>query len=108
MKGIFTQFFADTLTDILRIKGISQTQFAKDLGIKQNTVSQWASGKREPNFDMLMRICYYLDVTPNDILSYPRAKNLMERIDKLKETKGITHEAYMQVLIDWYCETLNK
>ena len=85
MENTFTKIFADTLRDILRIKGISQVQLASKLGVKQNTMSQWVNGKREPNYENLLKICYYLDITPDEILNYHRAKTHIESIEKIKE-----------------------
>jgi len=67
--------FAENFSAILKIKDISQTQFAKLYGVKQNTVSQWANGKREPTFVDLCRICTLLNVDFKEILGYnPRTK----------------------------------
>lgn len=62
--------FSENFNDLLRIKGYTQTSFAQKLGVKQNTVSQWAKGLREPDLECLIDICYILETTPNDILSY--------------------------------------
>ena len=67
--------FAENFTAILKIKDISQSQFAKLYGVKQNTVSQWANGKREPTFHDLCCICALLDIDFKEILGFtPRAK----------------------------------
>lgn len=34
------------LEKIRRVSGITQTELAKKVGVQQNTVSQWESGKR--------------------------------------------------------------
>ncbi|MBR1974597.1 MAG: helix-turn-helix transcriptional regulator [Clostridia bacterium] len=62
--------FAENFSDLLRVRGFTQSSFARRLGVKQNTVSQWANGQREPDLECLVDICCILETTPNDILSF--------------------------------------
>ncbi|MBE5739790.1 MAG: helix-turn-helix transcriptional regulator [Clostridiales bacterium] len=72
--------FAENFSDILKIKNISQSQFARLYGVKQNTVSQWANGKREPTYHDLLRICTLFDIEIHEILGYtPRVKKAILR-----------------------------
>ena len=72
--------FAENFSSILKIRDISQTQFAKLYGVKQNTVSQWANGKREPTFHDLCCICALLDIDIKEILGFtPRTKEATRR-----------------------------
>ena len=72
--------FAQNFSDILRLKNISQSQFARLYGVKPNTVSQWANGKREPTYHDLMCICTLLDVEVKELLGYtPRTRNTILR-----------------------------
>ncbi len=72
-------FFAEHLADLLRIKGLSQKKLAEELKVQSSTVNQWVRGKREPNYDLLLRICVFLDVEPNDLLGYKKAKNNLSK-----------------------------
>jgi transcriptional regulator with XRE-family HTH domain len=67
--------FAEHLKDLLRIKGFSQKRLAENLNVQSSTVNQWVNGKREPEFDVLLKICVFLDVEPNELLGYKKAKN---------------------------------
>lgn len=72
--------FAENFTAILKIRDISQSQFARLYGVKQNTVSQWANGKREPTFHDLCCICALLDIDFKEILGFtPRTKESIRR-----------------------------
>ena len=62
--------FAEKFNQILTERKISQTQISKCLRVKQYTVSQWANGKREPDFDMLIKICMLLGTSPNEMLGF--------------------------------------
>lgn len=66
MNNLFAVFFSALLKD----RNITQTQMAKALQVKQNTVSQWKDGKREPDFDILLKICLLLDVAPSEMLGF--------------------------------------
>lgn len=62
--------FAENFAALLKIKGVSQSQFAKLYGVKPNTINQWANGKREPTFHDLLCICTLLNVDVKEILGY--------------------------------------
>lgn len=49
-------------------KGISQTELAQMLGIKNNRVSNWEQGLNRPDADILAKLCYLLDVPPSELL----------------------------------------
>jgi transcriptional regulator with XRE-family HTH domain len=42
--------------------------FARLLGLPRNTVENWYQGKRIPEMDMLLRLCYRLDLSLRDVL----------------------------------------
>lgn len=60
--------FAENFSDVLRIRNISQSQFARLYGVKPNTINQWANGKREPTYHDLICICILLDVDIKEML----------------------------------------
>ncbi len=66
--------FANNFNKLLNERKISQTQIADCLQVKPNTVNQWAHGKRDPDFDMLVKICMLLGTTPNELLGYDEMK----------------------------------
>lgn len=69
--------FARNLSNIMKERSITQTQLAYALRVKQNTVSQWISGKREPDFDSLLKICIIFNVSPQSMLGYDKIKDLL-------------------------------
>lgn len=49
--------FAERLKELRKDRGFTnQTSIAKDLGISQQTYSQWESGKREPSKSTLEKL----------------------------------------------------
>lgn len=49
-------------------KGYTQSDVAKALGVKQNTVCQWESGVRNPSLENVKRLAELLHCTTDDIL----------------------------------------
>lgn len=56
------------LIDAIKQSGMSQTELAKKLNIRQQTVSQYLSGRAMPALDTFANLCEILDVDPSDIL----------------------------------------
>ena len=48
--------FFDRLKQLRHHLGLTQAQFAKDLGVQQRTISNWETGRNEPNIDILALI----------------------------------------------------
>lgn len=70
-------YFAENLTDLLRIRNITQKALAEKLGVLLSTVNQWTKGKRESEYDMLIKVCFLLDTEPTELLGYYKAKTHM-------------------------------
>ncbi|MBQ8308315.1 MAG: helix-turn-helix transcriptional regulator [Clostridia bacterium] len=48
--------FKEILTNFLKENELSQTKFARMVGVKQSQVSEWLSGKAKPSYDLLKQI----------------------------------------------------
>ena len=64
--------FGKNLAEALKNKTKSQQALANYLGTTQQTVSRWIHGINEPDYSTLLRICEFLDETPNLLLGYER------------------------------------
>ena len=60
--------FGKTIKSLRLEKGISQRELGKRLSVCNQTVSFWESGQREPDFDMLLKIAKYFDVSADYLL----------------------------------------
>lgn len=58
----------DSIKYFRKLKGISQIDLAKMLGISFKTVSHWESGYSEPSIEMLKRLKVVLDATYEELL----------------------------------------
>ncbi len=56
------------LVSAIRCSGISQTEIAKRIGIAQQSLAQYLSGRAMPAVDTLANLCEVLDLDANDIL----------------------------------------
>ena len=64
---------------ILREKaGLSQAELAQRLGIAQSTVGGWESGKREPNFAMLLTLSNFFQVSSDFLLGQEPLEEVLE------------------------------
>ena len=60
--------FRDILKDFLIDKGLTQTEFAKKVGIKQSQVSEWLKGKAKPGYDLLKQISQSFNISADFFL----------------------------------------
>lgn len=69
--------FSDRLRELRNAKDLSQSDFAKQLGISKSSVNMYERGEREPNFKMLEQIADYFNVDMDYLLgkSNIRSKN---------------------------------
>ena len=56
------------LAEAIRQSGMTQTEIAAKVGIKQPTVGQYLSGRSMPALDTFANLCAVLDVDPAYIL----------------------------------------
>lgn len=66
----YTLKFAENLKNEIENSPLSQEKIAKALGTTQATVSRWCSGRYQPDFETLFRLCKILDTTPNVLLGW--------------------------------------
>lgn len=60
--------FSQRLSFLLECKDIRNKEFGIDLKLSPSTVSYYVSGKRSPNFEKLVEIAKYLDVSTDFLL----------------------------------------
>ena len=69
MSITFIRVFGLEILVVARIKGLmkeyglNQVKLAEKVGVKQNTVSAWLSGKKEPSIRSLWLIADYFDIS---------------------------------------------
>lgn len=56
------------IAEAISMSGLTQTELAKRLGIKQQQISCYIKGQKAPALDTFAKLCAVLDVDANDIL----------------------------------------
>jgi transcriptional regulator with XRE-family HTH domain len=74
------------LIELRNKKGITQTELAKILNIRQNTYSQYETKNRQPDYETLKKIADYYQVSIDYLLEHEKKQNkLIEIINMLNE-----------------------
>lgn len=55
--------FSDRLKTLRKEKKLTQKELAEQIGIKQNSYSDWENGKTEPSFENLIKLADLLEVS---------------------------------------------
>lgn len=56
------------IKDVLHLKGVKQNWLASQIGVTDNTVSNWCKNKAQPSLQVLKQIAAVLDVDIVDLL----------------------------------------
>ena len=57
-----------TIFRLRKEKGMHQKQLGEMLGYSQNTISDWESGRTEPNIDVVIKLVKVFDVSYEELL----------------------------------------
>ena len=53
---------AERIKELMKEQGLNQVRLAEKIGVKQNTISAWLSGKKEPCILSLWLLADYFEV----------------------------------------------
>lgn len=73
--------FYDNFYSLCQKAGVTPTQVARDLGIRQSTVSMWKKQESTPRYETLKMLAYYFGVSINDLLDGDTAGKISTSID---------------------------
>ena len=60
--------FASRLHDLIQELGLSKREFARQVGVSATSVSDWVSGKIQPNAESIYLICKKFNVSADYLL----------------------------------------
>lgn len=60
--------FEDNLKKMRKSWGVTQSEVAQAVGVKQNSYNSWENGKRKPDFNTLQKLADYFGVTTDSLL----------------------------------------
>ncbi|MGN1222089.1 MAG: helix-turn-helix domain-containing protein [Christensenellales bacterium] len=99
------------LTQLIKTYNLNQTDFAKEIGVSQKTISNYLNGETEPTMSVLCKIADYFGVTLDylcdhktdiiDTSSYnSTAKGLVKKLPKLNSGNLDKLDAFCDGLIE--------
>lgn len=65
--------------ELRKEKGVTQEQLSEYLGVTNRTISRWENGVNMPDFDLIIKIAQYFDVTIEELLDGERKTNIMHK-----------------------------
>lgn len=71
---VTTTDISKKLAEAIQQSGLTQTFIAEKIGVKQQQISSYITGKTLPALDTLSRLCTILDLDANEILCVERPK----------------------------------
>ena len=84
--------FGERLRQIRKEKGLTQAEVAKLLSIGESTVSFYESGKRQPDYETLIRLSEAFKVSTDFLLGKTDIKNPIETIAAHHDGEDWTEE----------------
>ena len=101
---------AERIKQLRKKKGISQSELAEVIGVKNNTVSTWERGTRKPDFEALNLLSDYFEVSFEYILGSSdkeeaRVKPTQDELDQLA-LSALADDLYDN--IKKYCQLSTK
>lgn len=69
-RGEWKNAFGDNLSSILREKGISQNQLAKDSGLSKGMISDYINKFTAPNIFAIINMSHALDISVDDLIDF--------------------------------------
>ena len=85
------------LNDLLAQKGIMQKTLAEHIGVTDNTISYYLSGKRCPDIDKLIEIAKFLNISTDYLLGLQKEPTLDEDIKKICDYTGLSGTAVSRI-----------
>jgi len=103
LPQITTARIGKRLADVRKAKGLTQTQLANIIGIKQYLVSAYEIGRLALSADMLTRFCTALKCSSDSIIGLKPESNaekpnlrLVKRINRIEQLPPVKQKALLQ------------
>lgn len=75
-------WFSENLRNERKKRNLSQKEFAKKLGVSQNTISNWENCDRYPTIDKVIDIANILGVSVSHLLEKPQMLCVSNGVNK--------------------------
>lgn len=102
MENITKSVIGQRINSALNISGKKQKELAAVLGVPDNTISYFVSGKRTPNTEQIIKIAQYLKVSADFLLGLTNASAIVSEDNKtirdVCDYTGLTENAVYYLL----------
>ena len=86
------------LKELRKEKGITQEKLAEMLNVSNRSISRWENGNTLPDFDLLIELANYYDISIDEILGGKRrGEEVMEK-ETLEKVAEYTNEEKLRLL----------
>lgn len=87
------------LKELRREKGMTQEQLAEILGVSNRSVSRWENGVNMPDFDLVIELANYFEVSIEEFLNGERRNDMIDKKEEeiLLKVADYTNEERMRV-----------
>lgn len=68
VMNLISRSFGRRLRKVCKDRFRTARALAEAAALEENTLTRWMRGETEPSFEILLRLCHLLGVTPNDLL----------------------------------------
>ena len=82
------------LRELRKERNVSQQKLAQALGVSRSTVAMWETGPNQPDYETLLRIADYFEVSTDYILERTKEKISSPPSDPLSEEDAALLEAF--------------
>lgn len=91
-------YFTDKLKALRKEKKLTQKEFAEMLGIKQNSYSDWETGKNEPNLENIIKIAKILNTSTDYLLGLTDISERELKTRSIEELKELGEEKVKETI----------
>ena len=88
------------INSALASRNKKQKELASELGVPDNTISYFCSGKRVPNTQQIAQIARFLDTTPDYLLGFTQALSSDAKARAAEEYTGLSAVAAKRLRLD--------
>lgn len=93
------------LKELRKEKGLTQEQLAEILGVTNRSVSRWENGVNMPDFDLVIELANYFEVSIEEFLNGERRNDMIDKKEEetLLKVADYTNEERIRVIrrLNW-------
>lgn len=97
--------FGNNLRLNRKIRGLSQTALAEQVGVKRNNIASYESGMVEPNARVFLKICHFFDQSPEDMLGNVMEDKPLSSVVEISDDLGVVDQVLVNQMDQFIAQT---